>query len=184
MGEKGGKKRELDFKVTGYFWLDSLFSRNKQRFLVCRSPEGAAGGVQRARRSLLRGMMQVPAPCVSANICRAEVCLNLHQLHRLGSVANAALCHPHHGGTTRGKIEYTPRRSIKYHIIVSLCWVWEEMDISGCALRDTSPMSCKDKGSFAAKHLCFMCWFFFCGGRDHEGEARLLKYCLMRVCRF
>lgn len=66
-------------------------------------------------------VMQVPAPCMSANICRAEVCLNLHQLHRLGSVADAALCHPHHGGTTRGKIEFTPRRSIKYHIIVSLC---------------------------------------------------------------
>ena len=108
-GRERGKKRELDFKVTGYFSLDSLFSRNKQLFLVCRSPEGGGSRWSAAGQEITPPRDDAGScPCVSANICWAEVCLNLHQLLRLRSVADVALCHPHHEGTTRGKIEFTP----------------------------------------------------------------------------
>ncbi len=83
-----------------------------------------------------------------------------------------------------------PSKSIKYHIIVSLCWVLcfrEEMDISVCVLCDLIPMSCKDKSSFAVKYLsrALSSWIY-CGRRDHGGDARLLKYCLLcvHICVF
>lgn len=69
MGEKGGKKRELDFKVTGYFWLDSLFLEEQAAF-SCMSFSGGGSRWSAAGQ-------EITPPRDDAGSCPLCVCKHL-----------------------------------------------------------------------------------------------------------